>query len=267
MVDQPSTASPVARARAISASVVAAPALAGRIDSPSRIAPSRRSTRSTRSSRFGSHSRRTALVHLVVELARDLVGVEPCGEPDPRAVAAAVEIGGDDELLVRQWIAVGQPGAGAGAELELARAAPGGEPVGIGVQQHGAGAIDVDRRRVEPDAEPAGQVGRPVADAFDGAVVGLIVATATGEQPETQGEVGRQLVRATAQHVTLVEQRRHRAAEGARLGDQHRRQPGVHGEAEHPVTRRGGAPVLVDGAELDQQLLPGPQRLGRRRRS
>ena len=88
---------------------------------PSRIAPRRRSTVSTRSSRSPFHAIVRCSLMSSAELGDDVVDVDGCGQPDPGPVAAAVEVGGDEERLVGERVVVGEEGARTRAQLELTR--------------------------------------------------------------------------------------------------------------------------------------------------
>ena len=123
------------------------------------------------------------------------------------------------------------------------------------MQQHRAGAVGIDRARVEGDAEPARQVGGALADAVDGAPVGAFVAAAPAiARSRMARSLGSSSGRA-AQDVTLVEQRCDRAAERARLGDEHRARRGWTGSVS---IRRPGAVIAtvgVERAQLGEQLV------------
>ena len=93
------------------------------------------------------------------------VGVDRRAEADAGAGALAVEVGGDEERHGRQRVVVGDPRAGAGAQLELAGTAAGGEPVGEPGEQRRAGIVGVDVAEVEGDAGAPGDVGGAVAHA------------------------------------------------------------------------------------------------------
>jgi hypothetical protein len=165
-----------------------------------------------------------ALVDLVGELHRHLVGVQAGGESDPGSAALAVEVGGDDERLVGERIGVGEPRTGAGAELELPRPTPGREPVGECVEQCGTGPIGVDQVGIEPDADAPGEVAGSVTQTADGAPIGLVVALATRQDAQPQRQVGREVVGPAAQGIALVDQHGERTAERCRFGDEHPRQ-------------------------------------------
>jgi hypothetical protein len=77
-----------------------------------------------------SPRQRSRLVELVGEHRHHIVGVDGRAEPDPGAVALAVEVGRDHELLGREWVGVGQPRQRSGPELELSRPAAAGQRSG-----------------------------------------------------------------------------------------------------------------------------------------
>ena len=140
-----------------------APRRAGRTDSPSRIAPSRRSTRSTRSSRSASHSVLTVSLDLVGQLPRHLVGVE-CGcQPDPRPVAPRRR-GRRRRRTPRA--PAGRAPASHAAVPERSWNWPGRRRAasrsGYACSERGAGAVGIDRARIEGDTESAREVGGAV---------------------------------------------------------------------------------------------------------
>ncbi len=198
---------------------------------------------------------------LVVEHERHLVCIESCREPDARTVSLAVQVGGDEELLVGERVVVGQPSGGARPELELAGSAAACEPFGVGVEEGHAGAVGVDEVGVEVDAETAGEIRSPVADLLDGSPVGLVVAATPGEQPEPEPEIARPVVGAPSQHVALVDQYRQGAAEGRTFADEHASETGMDRQAQHPASDVGDVAVGVEGVELLEQVSGGSHRL------
>ena len=189
--------------------------------------------------------------------------IERGGEPDPRPSSPAIEVGGDDERLRAERIVVGQPRRLARPELELARPATAGDPVGIGQQQRGAGAVDVDRVEVEPDAGAPGEVGRPVADAEHGATVGGVVGRRAGDHADAQRQVGGEVVGSTTEHVALVDDRGDDAGQRRLLDRHHPCQSRVDGEPEHRSAERGDRATLpIDGRP--GRWRPGRSRAGRR---
>ena len=102
----------------------------------------------------------------IVEQGGDVGGVDRRAEADAGAGAPAVEIGGDDELGVRQRIVVGEPRRRAGAQLELAPDAD-APPAGPGTRRAAgarcASGSTVPRSKL--DAGAAGEVGGALARA------------------------------------------------------------------------------------------------------
>ncbi len=185
-------------------------------------------------------------------------GVDRRAEVDPRTGPLAVEVGGDDERRRRQRIVVGDPRAGAVAQLELPRPAAPGEAVREPDQQRRAGLIRVDGGGVEPHAGPAGDVGGALADPIDGPPVGPVVAQLSAHQGDAQREVGGQPVAATAHDVALLDDGGDRARQGVGSAGHHPGEARVDGEPDHrPAERRDGA-RRVERAERVQQLVGGP---------
>ena len=85
-----------------------------------------------------SPRQRARLVELVGEDSDHIVGVDRRAEPDPGAIALAVEVGRHHEVLARERIGVGEPRPRSGTELELSSAATTGESIGEREQQRRA---------------------------------------------------------------------------------------------------------------------------------
>ena len=196
-----------------------------------------------------------AILDDAFEHGGDVGRIDRCAEADARAGALAVEVGGDEERHGRQRVVVGDPCAGAGAQLELAGPAAAGETVGESGEQCGARVVGVDGVEVEGDAGTPGDVrgtlahsgGRPIAAAHE---------------IDAHRQVGRRVT--VADDVALVDEGGDDARQRVRSPDDHPRQPRVDGQPEHaPAERRDGA-VTVERAELGQQLARLAPRLGRR---
>ena len=72
------------------------------------------------------------------ELGDHRIGVDDRGQSNPGPVAAAVEVGGHEKLLVGERVVVGEPGARARAELELTRSPSRGQAIRVAEQQYRA---------------------------------------------------------------------------------------------------------------------------------
>ena len=160
-------------------------------------------------------------------------------------------------------VAFGEPGPRPGTELELPGAAPHRQTVGEPVQEHRADPIRIDGVEVEPHPEPAGEIGGTLSQPIDGASIRPIVMTPPRDESHAQGEVAGHLVGTAAQHVALVDEHRNQASECGRFGHQHARQADVDRKPEHPAPDVGEPTVVVERAEVREQLSAGAHGLRR----
>ena len=103
-------------------------------------------------------------------------------------------------------------------------------------------------------ADPACQVGRPLANAPHAPAVGAVVGDVPADDRDTQPDVGRQLVDPAAHHVPLVEDRGDDARRRHRRAGDDPGKPGMQRQVDHRAPEVGEPPVGVDGAEHRQQV-------------
>ena len=270
--DQPSTARPVARTRAEQRSGrVAAPALARahRLAEAHRTEPALDALDEVVAVRGPTRARRVS-VDLVVELGGDLVGVER------RRRGGSAPGRGGRRGRRRRRTPRGRAGRVSGSQAPVPERSwnwPGrrrrGEPVGIGVEQHGTGAVGVDRSRVEPRCRAGGR-GRRRGRGHARRRAGR----------RDRGGLDRRAARAAARgrlgssSGARAARRARRAALPPRSRARSARRPAsppggdARGSAQHPATRRGdGARRRRARRARSSSSRPARSAFGRRRRS
>ena len=185
----------------------------------------------------------------------------PDAGPDANASAAAVavEVGGDDELLVGEPIGRRDPRARPCAHLELSGlATPDRDAVGKGERQRGAGVFGRDLHEVDMHVAASRDISGTVADPGDVATVRAFVMVVPAHHAHPKREVGRQFVCPAAQHVALVEDRSDHACQprvDGRRGHDHVCQTRMQRECQHRSAGRRRMAGSVERAEMPQEVV------------
>ena len=203
----------------------------------------------------------TVLDH-VVEDGGDVGGIDGGGQADPCAAAPAVEVGGDEELGVRQRIVDAEPRHRPGPQLELARSPSRRQPVGEPGEEQPPGRVGVDGGEIEAGADSAGR-DRPPARRGVEPRRGRRVrrrrgpATMATRRPRSAGNSSLRPRRTSRSSTTAATT--HAVVDG--VGGDDAGQARVQRQVDHPATEGGERPVVGDRSEVAQQLqrfLPRP---------